>query len=65
MANYKIAVIAGDGVGPEVIEEGIKILETTAEPTFKFIHFDWGSDRYKRTGAFIPEGGLDLSLIHI
>jgi len=59
MANYKIAVIAGDGVGPEVIEEGIKILETTAEPTFKFIHFDWGSDRYKRTGAFIPEGGLD------
>ena len=59
MINYQIAVIAGDGVGPEVIDEGIRILKTFENPTFSFTSFDWGSDRYKRTGKFIPEGGLD------
>ncbi len=59
MTNFEIAVIAGDGVGPEVIEEGIKTLEALGEPAFRFTRFDWSSDRYKRTGRFIPEGGLD------
>ena len=59
MSNYEIAVIGGDGVGPEVIEEGIKALEALGDPTFRFTRFDWSSDRYKRTGRFIPEGGLD------
>ena len=59
MTNFEIAVIAGDGVGPEVIEEGIKTLEALGEPAFRFTRFDWSSDRYKRTGRFIPEDGLD------
>ncbi len=59
MKNFEIAVIAGDGVGPEVIEEGIKALEALGDPSFRFTRFDWSSDRYKRTGRFIPEGGLD------
>ncbi len=59
MSNYKIAVIGGDGVGPEVIEEGIRVLEALGEPAFGFTRLDWGSDRYKQTGRFIPEGGLE------
>ena len=59
MTNFEIAVIAGDGVGPEVIEEGLKTLEALGEPAFRFTRFDWSSDRYKRTGRFIPEDGLD------
>ncbi len=59
MTNFEIAVIAGDGVGPEVIEEGIRTLEALGEPAFRFTRFDWSSDRYKRTGRFIPEDGLD------
>jgi len=58
MTDYEIAVIGGDGVGPEVIEEGIKTLEALGNPTFRFTRFDWSSDRYKRSGRFIPEGGL-------
>lgn len=59
MEKFEIAVIAGDGVGPEVIEEGIKTLEALGDPAFNFTRFDWSSDRYKRTGRFIPEGGLE------
>ena len=59
MTDYEIAVIGGDGVGPEVIEEGIKTLEALGNPTFRFTRFDWSSDRYKRSGRFIPEGGLE------
>ena len=59
MANYEIAVIGGDGVGPEVIEEGIRALEALGDPAFRFTRLDWSSDRYKRTGRFIPEGGLE------
>ncbi|MYA78729.1 MAG: tartrate dehydrogenase [Gemmatimonadetes bacterium] len=59
MSKYEIAVIGGDGVGPEVIEEGIKTLEALGAPAFRFTRFDWSSERYKRTGRFIPEGGLD------
>jgi tartrate dehydrogenase/decarboxylase/D-malate dehydrogenase len=59
MSHYNIAVIAGDGVGPEVIREGIKTLEALGTPSFQFTHFDWSSNRYRKTGRFIPEGGLD------
>ena len=59
MTNYEIAVIGGDGVGPEVIEEGIRALEALGDPAFQFTRLDWSSDRYKRTGRFIPDGGLD------
>jgi tartrate dehydrogenase/decarboxylase/D-malate dehydrogenase len=62
MKAYRIAAIPGDGIGHEVIPAGIEVLESLARKegfTLAFEHFDWGSERYKRTGAYIPEGGLD------
>ena len=59
MSHYNIAVISGDGVGPEVIKEGKKALEALSTPTFTFTDFEWSSNFYRQTGRFIPEGGLD------
>jgi tartrate dehydrogenase/decarboxylase/D-malate dehydrogenase len=64
MRNYRIAAIPGDGIGAEVIAAGIEALAACAARdggfTLAFDRFDWGSERYKRTGAFMPENGLDL-----
>ena len=61
MRTYKIAVIAGDGIGPEVIEEGIKVLNAVSEIDggfkFEFTHFPWGCEYYKETGRMMAEGG--------
>jgi tartrate dehydrogenase/decarboxylase / D-malate dehydrogenase len=59
MSHYNIAVISGDGVGPEVIEEGKKVLNALSAPTFTFTDFEWSSNYYRQTGQFIPDGGLD------
>jgi tartrate dehydrogenase/decarboxylase/D-malate dehydrogenase len=62
MKSYRIASIPGDGVGNEVIPAGIDILQTlSAKEGFQLVfeHFDWSSERYKRTGAYIPAGGLE------
>jgi len=62
MKSYRIASIPGDGIGNEVIPAGIEILQTlAAKEAFRvaFEHFDWSSERYKRTGAYIPDGGLE------
>ncbi len=63
MRTYRIAAIPGDGIGTEVIAAGIEALEACAGRdggfTLAFDRFDWGSDRYKRTGAFMPADGLD------
>ena len=60
---YSIAAIPADGIGPEVIGAGIEALKelATAFDTFRldFKHYDWSSDTYKKTGRYIPEGGLD------
>jgi 3-isopropylmalate dehydrogenase len=59
---YKIAVIPGDGTGPEVIAEGLKVLKAVSEK-FKFKyqlkHFDLGSERYLRTGETLPDPVLE------
>ncbi len=52
-----IAVIPGDGVGPEVIKVGVRCLEIVSDLEFEW--FDWGCDRYTKTGAFLPADGLD------
>src|SRR3989338_7287941 len=52
MKNYKIAVIPGDGTGPEVIAEGLKVLEAIAQKCkFKIetVHYDFGGARYLKT----------------
>ena len=62
MKKYKIAVIAGDGIGPEVIAEGIKTLKRVAELdggfSFEFTHFPWSCGYWLETGRMMPEDGL-------
>ena len=56
--NYNIAVIGGDGTGPEVAREGVKVLKTAADKFgFKidFTDYDYGGDRYLRTNEVLPE----------
>ena len=61
--TYKIASIPADGIGPEVIEAGVAVLKALAESLgefkLEFQDYDWSSDTYKRTGKYIPDGGLD------
>ena len=63
MEKHKIAVIAGDGIGPEVINEGIKVLNSVAKLDgtfeFEFTHFPWGCEYYLREGRMMPEDGID------
>src|SRR5258706_14763441 len=62
MKSYRIAAIPGDGIGKEVIAAGIEVLKVLAEKEHFAIEiepFDWSSERYLKTGAYIPEGGLD------
>ncbi|KAL8724211.1 MAG: hypothetical protein Q9166_008077 [cf. Caloplaca sp. 2 TL-2023] len=60
---YKIASIPGDGIGPEVVNAGIQVLNKLAAVLgvfeFHFDHFDWGSAVYKQTGDYIPDGGIE------
>ncbi len=56
--TYKIAVIPGDGTGPEVIREGVKVLKAVSEKTgfnFDFTYFNYGGDNYLKTGVILPE----------
>ncbi len=62
MKTYNIAVIPGDGTGPEVIREGIKVLESVANRYNVKLHFhyyDFGGDRYLRTGETLPDGAIE------
>lgn len=62
MKEYKIAVIPGDGIGPEVIREGIKALKQVAkldgEFRFVFTEFPWGCEYYLREGRMMAEDGI-------
>jgi 3-isopropylmalate dehydrogenase len=58
----KIAVIPGDGTGPEVTREGIKVLAAASRKfsfPLAFTNFDWGGERYLKTGETLPEGGVE------
>ena len=57
MKTHRIAVIPGDGIGNEVIPAGLEVLQKIASIEAKT--FDWSSARYKKTGKYIPDGGLD------
>ncbi len=59
---YKIAVIPGDGTGPEVVAEGLKVLKAVSEKfNFKYelIHYHLGGDHYLKTGVILPDETLD------
>ncbi len=60
--TYRIAVIPGDGTGPEVIREGVKVLKAVAQREgfqLEFTEYDFGGERYKRTGETLPEGAIE------
>ena len=63
MRQYRIASIPADGIGPEVIAAGLEALDAVATRdggfTLSIDHLDWGSARYRRTGALMPTDGLD------
>ena len=63
MRSYSIAAIPADGIGPEVISAGVRVLEALAKRdgdlAFQVETFDWGSDYYKKTGLMMPAGGLE------
>jgi 3-isopropylmalate dehydrogenase len=61
-SHYKIAVIPGDGIGAEVVREGLKVLEVACKAegvSYETVSFDIGGERYLRTGETLPESVLD------
>src|ERR1700739_4618579 len=62
MNTYKIAVIPGDGIGKEVVPEGIRVLEAAGKRfgmKFSFQHFEWSCETYLKTGKMMPDDGLE------
>jgi tartrate dehydrogenase/decarboxylase/D-malate dehydrogenase len=62
LRTYRIAAIPGDGIGNEVIPAGLEVLNALAAKerfSLQATAFDWSSERYKKTGAYIPEDGLE------
>lgn len=60
--KHRIAVIPGDGIGQEVVPEGIRVLEAAGARfgiDFVFEAFDWSCGLYKRTGRMMPEDGIE------
>jgi tartrate dehydrogenase/decarboxylase/D-malate dehydrogenase len=62
LKNYKIAVIEGDGIGREVVPEGVRVLEAVGrrfDLSFLWQRFDWSCERYLKTQRMMPEDGLE------
>ena len=58
----RIAVVPGDGIGPEVIAAGMDVLEhvnKTRDLGLEFVHFGWNADEYLRTGISMPPGAME------
>ena len=62
MPKYKIASIPGDGIGREVLPEGIRVLDAVGSRfgiEWQWDHFDWSCERYSREGRMMPDDGLE------
>jgi tartrate dehydrogenase/decarboxylase / D-malate dehydrogenase len=62
MKSYSLAVIPGDGIGREVVPEGLRVLDALAKRfgfALHYAHFDWSCETYKSTGKMMPDGGLE------
>ena len=57
--NKRIAVVAGDGIGKEVIPNAIEVVKASGAPV-EFTHFDWGADRHLADGTTIPPDGFQM-----
>ena len=63
MKTHKIAVIRGDGIGIEVVEEGLKVLNAVSKQydfKFEFDEFPWGSEYYMKHHEMMPSNALDI-----
>lgn len=61
-SNFRIAVIPGDGIGKEVIPEGIRVMDAAAARSgvsLQWTYFDWSCESYSRTGRMMPEDGIE------
>ncbi len=58
MAKYKVGIIGGDGIGPEVIDETLKVIKATGIE-LDTVSYDLGADRYLRTGDVLPDATLE------
>ncbi|HVC50586.1 MAG TPA: tartrate dehydrogenase [Stellaceae bacterium] len=63
MRTHRIAAMGGDGIGPEVVDAGVEVLQVCAERdggfALDFETFDWGSDYYRKHGVMMPAGGAE------
>ncbi len=62
MKSYNIAVIGGDGTGPEVVQEAVKVLDAAAQKfglKLNYTPYDIGGDRYIKTGEVLPDSVID------
>lgn len=62
MSRYRIAVIPGDGIGKEVVPEGIRVLEAAGRRfgiEFEWQTFDWSCETYQKTGRMMPADGIE------
>ncbi|RKY34503.1 MAG: 3-isopropylmalate dehydrogenase [Candidatus Omnitrophota bacterium] len=62
MKTYRIAVIPGDGTGPEVVREGIKVLKSASQKEgfeLSFHYYDFGAERYLKTGEVLPDSAIE------
>src|ERR1700719_2159508 len=62
MKKYRIAAIQGDGIGKEVVPEGIRVIDVAARKAgiqFEWQQFPWSCAYYKETGSMMPQDGLD------
>jgi tartrate dehydrogenase/decarboxylase/D-malate dehydrogenase len=67
MAQYRIALIPGDGIGNEVVPEGVRVLEAVGGRfgiEFAWEELPWSCEHYARTGSMMPEDGLDAIASH-
>lgn len=59
----RVAVIPGDGIGPEVIRESVRVLEClreTHQVDLELVHFDWGAEKFLKEGVALPPGALTM-----
>lgn len=62
MSNYKIAVVPGDGIGNEIVPEGLRVIEAAAKKhnfSIETESFDWGAGYYQKNGKFLPDNGIE------
>ena len=62
MKNYNIAVIGGDGTGPEVVREAVKVLDAASKKfgiKLNYTNYDLGGERYLRTNEALPDSAVE------